>query len=193
MTKTWSGNDQDLVRPADDMGDGFERKNSRHRSRQDKSNHVQDEQYLPKEQEHLSLLAPQDRPVGGHAVQQLQLHRAQSKSRLSPSNYVQDEQYLPEDQEFWPLPALQSKLKRAQTLKNVSEMTPTLVFKSDLKPQIPDHNASLLDRSLLDRSRRNRKDPTNLYATCDSTSPRGTESGNDQVFEGSCASQFEHH
>ena len=51
----------------------------------------------------------------------------------------------------------------------------------------------LLDRSLLDRSRRNRKDPTNLFATCDSTSPRGTESGNDQVFEGSCASQFEHH
>jgi type II secretory pathway component PulJ len=192
MTKTWSGNDQDLVRPADDMEDGFERKTSRHRSRQDKSNPVQHEQYLPREQENLSLLAPQDRPIGGHAVQQLQLHRAQSnKSRLSPSNYVQDE-YSPKDQEFWPLPALQNKLKRAQSLKNASEMTPTLVFKSDLKTQVLDQNAALLDRAT-DRSRRNRKDPTNVYATCDSTSPRGQDSGNDQVFECSWAAQFEHY
>jgi hypothetical protein len=89
-----SGNDQDLERPAEEVAvNGFERaidrviKNSmspsRHRSRQDKRHVVQDEQYLPKEQEHLSLQALH-KPIGGHAVHQLRLHRAQSYSRLSP-------------------------------------------------------------------------------------------------------------
>ena len=89
-----SGNDQDMERPADNVAvSGFKRaidrvmktsmSHSRHMSRQGKRNVVQDEQYLPKEQEHLNLQALY-KPIGGHAVHQLRLHRAQSYSRLSP-------------------------------------------------------------------------------------------------------------
>jgi len=212
MTRTWSDKDKDLLRPADDMaGDSFERLNSRHRSRQDKSNHVQGPPYLPKEQEHLSLLAPQGRPIGGHAVQQLQLHRAKSKSRQSPSNSVQDEQYLPKDKEFWPLPALHNQLKRAQSLKNVSQMTSTLVFKSDpttLHSFLDDTKATLdaiadaqrLQREVSERQEHmaaleaQRLELSLNHAFTQLDEARwDQESGNDQVFECSCAAQFEHH
>jgi hypothetical protein len=215
MTRTW---------PADDMaGDSFERNNSRHRSRQDKSNHVQGPPYLPKEQEHWSLLAPQNTSIGGHAVQQLQLHRAQSKSRQSPSNSIQDEQYLPKDQELWPLPALQNQLKRAQSLKNVSEMTSALVFKSDpttlyatsrAKELISLHSSFVDTKATLDaiadaqRLQREASERQEHMAALEAQrlelslhhaytqlgeARRGQESVNDKVFECSCAPHLEHH